>query len=105
MDTEAPDRPRAGLVAALDVPRNAAVGAVVGVALAAGLYAVRVFELLGPVTGTQTFPVVGVGGWFLLLAAVLASSTAALVATLLTLASAYRLARETATEPGPDDGE
>jgi hypothetical protein len=102
MDGEAPDRPRAGLVAALDVPRNAAVGAAVGVALAAGLYLVRVLELLGPVAGTRRFPVVGAGGWFLLLAAVLASATAALVATLLTLVSAYRLARETSTEREPD---
>ena len=73
--------------------RNAAVGAGAGVALAALVYLVRVFELLGPVAGTQRYPVVGPEGWFLLLAVVLASATALLVTTALTAATAYRLAR------------
>ena len=92
---DVPERPPAGgLVEALDVKRNAAVGAAVGVALAVAAYLVRVLELLGPFAGTRQFPVLGVGGWFLLLAFVLASATALLVATLLTLVSVYRLARE-----------
>jgi hypothetical protein len=75
------------------VRRNATVGAGAGVALAALVYLVRVFELLGPVAGTQRYPVVGPEGWFLLLAVVLASATALLVTTVLTAATAYRLAR------------
>lgn len=94
MSDEAPDRPpAAALVRALHVPRNAAVGAAAGVALAATVYLVRVLELLGPVRGTRRFPLLGPEGWFLLLAVVLAVTTALLVATALTLVSAYRLAR------------
>ncbi len=70
--------------------RNAAVGAAVGLLLGAALYVVRVFELLGPPGGQQAFPVVGPEVWFLLLALVLASGAAAVVGTLLTLATAYR---------------
>ena len=104
MSDGAPDRPRAaGLVRALNVPRNAAVGAAVGVALAAAMYLVRVLELLGPFRGTRGFPVLGVGGWFLLLAVVLAVSTALLVTTALTVVSAYRLARRTGAAPPPDE--
>jgi hypothetical protein len=92
---EAPDRPpAAALVRALRVPRNAAVGAAVGIALAATVYLVRVLELLGPVRGTRRFPVLGAEGWFLLLAVVLAVATTLLVTTGLTVVSAYRLARE-----------
>ncbi|MFB6280513.1 MAG: hypothetical protein ABEH40_00635 [Haloferacaceae archaeon] len=98
MSDEAPDRPpAAGLIRALDVPRNAAVGAAAGVALAATTYLVRVFELLGPARGTRRYPVLGPEGWFLLLAAVLAVATTLLVTACLTLVSAYRLARR-----GPD---
>jgi hypothetical protein len=89
-----PERPpSAGLVSALRVRRNAAVGVVAGAALAALVYLVRVFELIGPVTGTQRYPVVGPEGWFLLLGFVLASATALLVTALLTAATAYRLTR------------
>lgn len=93
--------PSGGLVDALRVPRNAAVGAAAGVALAATMYLVRVFELVGPFRGTRQYPVVGPEGWFLLLAVVLATTTALLVTTLLTLVTAYRLARTTV----PADGE
>jgi hypothetical protein len=91
---ETPSRPPAvGLVRALRVRRNATVGVVAGAALAVLVYLVRVFELLGPVAGTQTYPLVGPAGWFLLLGFVLASATALLVTTILTAATAYRLAR------------
>ncbi|MFB6160113.1 MAG: hypothetical protein ABEJ61_02945 [Haloferacaceae archaeon] len=91
---DVPDRPPGGgLVATLRVPRNAAVGAAAGVALAAATYLVRVLELLGPFRGTRQYPVLGPEGWFLLLAVVLATTTALLVTTLLTLVTAYRLAR------------
>lgn len=91
----APDRPAAArLIEALSVPRNAVVGAGVGVALAIALYVVRVLELLGPFAGTRQFPVLGPEGWFLLLAVVLATTTAMLVTAALTVVSAVSLARE-----------
>lgn len=79
---------------ALDLPRNAAVGVAVGVSLAAAAYLFRVLELFGTFAGTRQYPVLGPEGWFAILAFVLASSTALLVATLLTVVSAYRLARD-----------
>lgn len=94
-----PDRPPGrGLVDALSVRRNAGVGVAVGLLLAVGVYAVRVFELLGPVTGTRDYPVFGPEGYYLLLAFVLATATALLVTGLLTVVSAARLARSTARE-------
>jgi hypothetical protein len=91
---DVPDRPPAGgLAQALDVPRNAAVGAIVGLMVALVAYLFRVLELFGPFAGTREYPVLGPEGWFLILAFVLASSTALLVATVLTLVSAYRLSR------------
>jgi len=92
---EPPARPPgAGLLDALQVRRNAAIGVAAGVALAALGYLVRVFELIGPVTGTQRYPVVGPEGWFLVLGFVLASATALLVTTVLTAATAYRRTQE-----------
>ncbi|MFB6093179.1 MAG: hypothetical protein ABEK02_09235 [Haloquadratum sp.] len=89
-----PDRPPgAGLVRALCVRRNAAVGAGVGVVLAAVAYLARVLELLGPFAGTRAFPVLGPEGWFLVLAFVLATSTALFVAAAMTVVEAVRLAR------------
>jgi hypothetical protein len=85
----------ARLIRALDVPRNAAVGVGVGAVLAAALYFVRVLELFGPFAGTREFPVFGPEGWFLLLAFVLATTTAMIVTALLTVLSAVTLARET----------
>lgn len=91
---EVPDRPPGtGLVQALHVPRNGAVGVGVGIALAVVAYAARVFELLGPFAGTREYPGVGPEGWFLVLAFVLATSTALLVTSLLTVAEAVRLVR------------
>jgi hypothetical protein len=87
-----PDRPTAGLVSALGVRRNLTIGVGVGIALAVAVYLVRVFEVLGPVAGTQRYPVVGPEGWFLLLGFVLASATALFVTALLTVVTAYRLA-------------
>ena len=95
MTDEVPSRPPSGgLVQALNVPRNAKLGVLTGVALAAAVYLFRVLELLGPFAGTRQYPVVGPEGWFLLLAFVLASATALFVTAALTVASAYRLARE-----------
>jgi hypothetical protein len=93
--SDVPDRPpTANLVAALDVRRNALLGLVVGLLVAAVAYAFRVLELGGPFAGTRQFPLLGPEGWFLILAFTLATATAILVATFLTLVSAYRLARE-----------
>lgn len=92
-DAEIPDRPPSGgLVAVLDVRRNAAIGVASGLVLAALVYVVRVFELLGPVGAGRSYPVVGAAGWFLVLGFVLAVTTALLVTTLLTAVRAYRLA-------------
>ena len=89
-----PERPpSAGLLDALQVRRNAAVGVVVGVVIAILGYLVRVFELAGPASGTQSFPVVGPEGWFLILGFVLASATALFVTAALPAASSYRLTR------------
>lgn len=85
--------PTGGLADALNVRRNAGVGLAVGVALAAAVYLFRVLELLGPFSGTQRYPVLGPEGWFLVLAFVLASTSALLVTSILTIVSAYRLAR------------
>jgi hypothetical protein len=91
---EIPDRPESGgLVRALNVPRNAMLGVAAGVGLAVVVYLFRVLELLGPFAGTRQYPFLGAEGWFLLLAFVLASATALLVTAILTVVSAYRLAR------------
>lgn len=81
------------MVEALSVRRNAAVGVGVGLLLGALAYLFRVLELAGPFGGTQQFPGLGEPGWFLLLAFVLASSTALLVTSLLTVVSLARLLR------------
>lgn len=88
--TDAPERPpTAQFITALSVPRNAKIGLASGVALALLAYVYRVFEVLGPAADTRGSPLL-----FLVLAVTLAFATAALVATVLTLVSAYRLARE-----------
>ncbi|WP_336021877.1 DUF7536 family protein [Halobellus salinisoli] len=95
MSEEVPDRPpQSGLLDALRIPRNAAVGVGVGVALAVAVYVARVLELFGPFGGTREYPVLGPEGWFLVLAFVLATSTALLVASALTVVEIVRLARE-----------
>ena len=95
MSNEIPDRPeQSGLITALKVPRNAIIGVAVGIVLAIIVYVARIFEILGPFAGTRQYPVVGPEGWFIVLAFVLATSTALLVTTILTVVSAVRLIRE-----------
>jgi hypothetical protein len=77
-----------GLLERLGVERNAKVGGVVGVAVAAVVYSVRVFELLGPAPSGAAGPEL-----FLALAFVLAVGTALLVTVALTVAAAYRETR------------
>lgn len=89
MPRDTPDRPPVGrLVEVLRVRRNVTVGLVVGALVAALLYAVRVFELLGPAPDRGS-PVL-----FLALALVLAASAAGLVAAALTAVTAARVARD-----------
>lgn len=103
VSAEPPERPpTGGLVDALDVPRNTAVGLGFGVLLAVAAYLFRVLEILGPFPGTRQYPIFGPEGWFLVLAFVLASAVGLLVAALLTLVSAYRLVRESDPVERPD---
>jgi hypothetical protein len=91
---DVPERPPSGgLLNALSVPQNAKVGVASGILLAVCAYLFRVLEVFGPFEGTRQFPVFGPEGWFLLLAFVLATATAMLVTAILTVISAYRLAR------------
>jgi len=75
---------KAAFLEALRVRRNAAWGAIVGVAFTA-----VVFALFVVIPGTYRSPL-----WYLGLAFVLAMSTAGFVAFLLTLGRAVRLSRE-----------
>ncbi len=90
MSSDAPERPpTAQFIAVLSVARNAKIGLVSGVALTILTYLYRVFEVLGPAADTRGSPLL-----FFVLAVTLALATAALVTVLLTLISAYRLARD-----------
>jgi hypothetical protein len=86
--------PTAALIDALGVKRNAAVGLAVGVAVAVAAYAVRVFELLGPVGGGRSYPIVGPEAWFLLLAVVFAAATSLAVMLVLTAVRLYGLSTD-----------
>lgn len=92
-----PDRPpKAALLEALAVWTHAKRGFAVGLVVAALAYAVRVGELLGPTAATNGSPAL-----FLALAFVLATTTGALVTTVLVGRTAWRLASESA-EPGTE---
>lgn len=93
MTDDAPDRPPATMLSALAVRRNVTVGLAVGVGVALAAYAIRVFELLGPVASARQYPIVGPETWFLLLSVVFAVSAALGVTLLLTAVHAYRLTR------------
>lgn len=86
------------LLESLSFYRNVRVGAAVGALLAVLLYLVRTFELLGPVIDTREYPLFGPEVWFLLLAFVLAATSALSVAIVLTIATAVRGAREGGAE-------
>ena len=83
------ERPLLAVLRTLGVRRHAAVGLVVGGVLAVAMYAYRVLELGGPTPDIGGSPFL-----FLLLAFVLAISSAALVTVALTLGSAIRRVRE-----------
>ncbi len=86
------------LLESLEFYRNVRIGAVAGVVLAAGLYLVRTFELLGPLTEARDYPIVGPELWFLLLAVVLTVTFALLVAVTLTIGEAIRGAKNISAE-------
>ncbi|SNR35829.1 hypothetical protein SAMN06264855_103181 [Halorubrum vacuolatum] len=86
------------LLESLGFYRNVRIGAVAGVLLAALLYVVRTFELLGPLVETREYPLLGPEAWFLLLAFVLAATFALLVASALTIVEAIRGARKVSAE-------
>jgi len=82
------------LLESLSFYRNVRVGAAAGALLAVTLYLVRTLELLGPVIDTRDYPLFGPDVWFLLLAFVLAATSALSVAVALTIAVAVRGAGE-----------
>lgn len=82
------------LLESLSFYRNVRIGAAVGALLAVLLYLVRTLELLGPVIDARDYPLFGPDAWFLLLAFVLAATSALFVAVVLTIATAVRGARE-----------
>jgi hypothetical protein len=83
--------PTANFLAALHVRRNTAIGLLAGAALAAAVYAyfVAIPVLVPAVPARDRSPLL-----YLLLAVVVAVTTAMLVATALTAVSAVRLSRE-----------
>ncbi|SFR35899.1 hypothetical protein SAMN04487937_1491 [Halorubrum sodomense] len=81
------------LLESLSFYRNVRIGAAVGALLAVLLYLVRTLELLGPVIDTREYPLFGPDVWFLLLAFVLAATSALSVAVGLTVVTAARGAR------------
>lgn len=85
-----PERPggATALMKELGVPRKAVVGTVTGIVVAGVVYAVRVFELLGPA------PDAGGPFLFLTLAFVLAFGIAVLVTFVLTARAAIQRVRE-----------
>ena len=85
MSGNVPERPRANFAAALNVRRNAVRGFAFSLLFTAAVLTLFVF-----VPGTRR-PAV----YYLGLGFVLAAALGALTTTVLTLASAYRLARET----------
>ncbi|MWV65688.1 hypothetical protein GRS48_12785 [Halorubrum sp. JWXQ-INN 858] len=86
------------LLESLEFYRNVRIGLVAGAVLAAVLYLVRTFELLGPLVEAREYPLFGPEAWFLLLAFVLAATFALLVAAALTVLEAARGAKEISAE-------
>lgn len=94
-----PDRPPLmTLLEAFGLRRNVKIGAVAGVTLAVAAYLFRVLELWGPFAGTRQYPILGIEGWFLLLAFVLAVTFGMLVAATLTVATAVGRLRRVSKE-------
>jgi hypothetical protein len=71
-------------------------GLLAGGGLAIALYLIRVFELIGPVAGTRSYPIVGAAGWYAMLALVLAVSMAMLVTAVIITVRLVRLFRRAA---------
>ena len=93
-EQERPERPPASaILSALSVPKHAKRGAVAGLLIASAAYLVRVLELLGPPAGGREYPILGPEGWFLVLAFVLAVTSAMLITIMLVALEAVRTAR------------
>ena len=92
--------PLVQLLRTIEVASAVRRGLLVGAGLAVTLYLIRVFELIGPVAGTRSYPVLGVSGWYAMLALVLAVSVAMLVTAAIVVVRLVRLFRE-AADQGP----
>lgn len=89
-----PDRPPlVALLESLNIGQNAKRGAVGGLSLAVIAYLFRFLELWGPLADGRQYPVVGPEGWFLLLAFVLAATSAMLITVVLTVSAAVQETR------------
>ena len=98
MSEDSSKPPMLVLLESLSFYRNVRIGVAVGALLAVALYLVRALELLGPVIDAREYPLFGPNAWFLLLAFVLAATSALFVAVVLTIGTAVRGAREGGTE-------
>jgi hypothetical protein len=85
--------PLVALLESLDIGQNATRGAIGGIVIAAGAYLFRFLEVWGPLADGRQYPVVGPEGWFLLLAFVLAATSALLITVGLTVRAAVRETR------------
>lgn len=89
-----PDRPPlVALLESLDIGRNVKRGAGGGLLLAIVAYLFRFLEVWGPLADGRQYPIVGPEGWFLLLAFVLAVTSAMLITVALTIAAAVQKTR------------
>jgi hypothetical protein len=90
--------PLVQLLRTIEVTSAVRRGVLVGAGLAVALYLIRVFELIGPVAGTRSYPVLGVSGWYAMLALVLAVSVAMLVTAVIVTIRLVRLFRHAADQ-------
>jgi hypothetical protein len=90
--------PLVQLLRTIEVASAVRRGLLAGVGLAIALYLIRVLELVGPVAGTRSYPVLGAAGWYALLALVLAVSLAMLVTAVIVTVRLVRLFRDAAAQ-------
>ena len=92
--------PLVQLLRTIEVASAVRRGVLAGAGLAVALYLIRVLELVGPVAGTRSYPVLGAAGWYAMLALVLAVSVAMLVTAAIVTVRLIRLFRR-AADQGP----
>jgi hypothetical protein len=90
--------PLVQLLRTIEVASAVRRGLLAGVGLAIALYLIRVLELVGPVAGTRSYPILGAAGWYALLALVLAVSLAMLVTAVIVTVRLVRLFRDAAAQ-------